>query len=81
MGYASVCARVGFDLDEIHFPLKLFHGEQDVNVLIALTRRMVASLPPAQLVIFKEEAHLSTLCNHMDEIASALVKGSDLTNN
>jgi pimeloyl-ACP methyl ester carboxylesterase len=64
-----------FDLDEIKMPLKLFHGEQDINVPIALVRRVVAELPTAQLVTYENEAHLSTLCNHFDEFAQALING------
>ena len=62
-----------FKLDEIRMPLKLFHGERDVNAPIALVRRMVAELPSAQLVTYENEAHFSTLCNHLDEFARALV--------
>ena len=62
-----------FRLDEIRMPLKLFHGEQDMNVPIALVRKMTAQLPTAQLITFENEAHLSTFNNHLDEIAQALV--------
>jgi pimeloyl-ACP methyl ester carboxylesterase len=62
-----------FKLDDIRMPLKLFHGERDVNVPIALVRRMVAGLPDARLITYKDEAHFSTLCNHLDEFAQALV--------
>jgi pimeloyl-ACP methyl ester carboxylesterase len=61
-----------FRLDEIKMPVKLFHGEQDVNAPIALARRVAAELPSAQLVTYQNEAHLSTLCNHFDEFAQAL---------
>lgn len=62
-----------FRLDEIRMPLKLFHGEQDANVPIAMVRRIAAELPNAQLVTYENEAHISTLCNHLDEVARALV--------
>jgi len=62
-----------FRLDEVRMPLVLFHGEQDMNAPIALARRLVAALPVARLVRYENEAHLSTLCNHFDEIAEALV--------
>jgi pimeloyl-ACP methyl ester carboxylesterase len=62
-----------FQFDEIRMPLKLFHGELDINVPIALVRKVAACLPGAQLVIYENEAHLSTLCNHMDEFADLLV--------
>lgn len=62
-----------FRLDEVRTPLVWFHGEQDMNAPIALVRRVVAGLPAARLVTYQNEAHLSTLCNHFDEIAHALM--------
>lgn len=61
-----------FKLEEIKMPLRLFHGEGDVNAPIALVRRMVAKLPSAKLVTYADEAHFSTLCNHLDEIVEAI---------
>jgi len=63
-----------FQFDEILMPLKLFHGELDINVPIALAWKAAACLPGAQLVTYENEAHLSTLCNHMDEFADLLVQ-------
>jgi pimeloyl-ACP methyl ester carboxylesterase len=62
-----------FSLSEIRLPLKVFHGEQDMNVPLPLVRRTMRMLPGAQLMTFPGEAHLSTYCNHFDEIANALV--------
>ena len=62
----------GFRLEEIRMPLTLFHGEQDTNAPIAMVRRAVAQMPTARLVTYPDESHLSTLCNHMDEIARCL---------
>ena len=62
-----------FNLDEIRIPLKLFHGEQDTNVPLAVVRRAISVLPDAQLVTYENEAHISTFLNHLDEIAKALV--------
>jgi pimeloyl-ACP methyl ester carboxylesterase len=63
----------GFGLDEVRMPLTLFHGERDTNAPIAMVRRAMAQLPTARLVTFENEAHLSTLCNHMPEIARAVI--------
>ena len=63
----------GFRLNEIGMPLTLFHGEQDSNAPLAMVRRAVAQLPTTRLITYQSEAHLSTLCNHMDEVAQALV--------
>ena len=62
-----------FRLGEIHMQLRLFHGEQDRNAPIALVRKAMTMLPKAQLVTYENEAHLSTLCNHLAEFAPALV--------
>jgi pimeloyl-ACP methyl ester carboxylesterase len=61
-----------FELNEIRMPITLFHGEQDVNAPLALVRRMVAELPSASLTTYENDAHFSTLCNHLDEFALAL---------
>jgi pimeloyl-ACP methyl ester carboxylesterase len=63
-----------FDLEKIVLPLHLFHGEQDPQVPIALVRRMTGSLPSARLITYLEDGHLSTLTNHMEEIAAALTQ-------
>jgi pimeloyl-ACP methyl ester carboxylesterase len=63
-----------FRLDEIRLPLMLFHGEQDANAPIALVRRVVAGLPTARLITYENEAHLSTFCNHFEDIAQVLVR-------
>jgi pimeloyl-ACP methyl ester carboxylesterase len=62
-----------FGLDEIRMPLKLFYGELDVNVPFPLVQRVMGLLPTAQLVSYQNEAHLSTLANHFDEIAKTLL--------
>lgn len=62
----------GFRLDEVRVPLILFHGEEDTNAPLAMVQRAVGELPGARLVTYSGEAHLSTLCNHMDEIAREL---------
>ena len=62
----------GFRLDEVRVPITLFHGELDTNAPIGVARRAAAELPAARLVTYPNDAHLSTLCNHMDEVAQAL---------
>ncbi len=62
-----------FDLIEIQSPLTLFHGEQDRNVPVGLVRKMVNSLPRAELITYPEDGHISTYINRFDEIAKALM--------
>jgi pimeloyl-ACP methyl ester carboxylesterase len=62
-------------LQDIQIPLHLFHGAKDTNVPIALVRDMLTVLPTAKLVAYPHDAHLSTLCEHFDDIARVLVEG------
>ena len=62
----------GFQLDEIQMPITLFHGAMDMNAPLPMVQRAMAALPNARLVTYENEAHLSTLCNHFEEIAEAL---------
>jgi len=61
----------GFPMSDIGIPLRLFHGGEDRNVPIALVRSVVPLIPRAQLTVFPDDAHLSTLCNHIEEILAA----------
>ena len=61
-----------FDLSEVKMPITLFHGEKDVNAPIGLARRVSSQLSDGRLITFESEAHFSTLCNQVDEIAHAL---------
>ena len=58
---------------EIRMPFKVFYGEQDMNVPIALVRRVVGDLAGAQLITYPDEAHMSTPINRFGEFAEALV--------
>jgi len=64
----------GFRAEDVRMPLTLYHGRQDVNVPFALAQRVASELPNARLISYEDEAHLSTLCNHVDEIAETLFK-------
>ena len=61
-----------FRTEEIRIPIIWFHGEKDINSPMALVRRAVAGMPSVRLVRYENEAHLSTLTNHFEEIVAAL---------
>lgn len=63
----------GFGADEIKMPLTWFHGEKDTNAPIAMVRRAVSEMPNVRLVIYPDDSHLSTLCNHVEDFAPFLV--------
>lgn len=61
-----------FELSEVRLTLHLFHGEQDSNAPLPLVRRIMSLLPNAHLIIYPDEAHLSTLVNNFNAIAERL---------
>ena len=69
--------RFEFDLARITFPIVFFHGEADKNMPIEIVKKMVFQMPNAQLITYEKEAHLSTLCNHFNEVARAIVNDGD----
>lgn len=69
----SLCTRkFDFDLRDVRTPLHLFHGEADTNAPLPMVRKAMSLLPDAQLTVFPDEAHLSSLVNHFDAIAARL---------
>jgi pimeloyl-ACP methyl ester carboxylesterase len=62
-----------FSFSEIQIPLKLFYGEQDMNIPLVVVRRAMRDLPTVELITYPDDAHFSTLINHFGEIAQALV--------
>ena len=65
--------KFNFNLSGINFPITFFHGELDKNMPIELVKKMVAQIPNAKLITYENEAHLSTLCNHFNEAARAIL--------
>jgi pimeloyl-ACP methyl ester carboxylesterase len=63
----------GLDVSGVDIPVYFFHGEQDKNVPIELVRTMIPDLPGVTLIAYQDEAHLSTLCNHFDDIGRVLL--------
>jgi pimeloyl-ACP methyl ester carboxylesterase len=61
-----------FRLEEICFPVRLLHGEADLNVPVAVARKVAAAIPGCQATFYEGEGHFSTALNHLDEVFSAL---------
>ena len=69
-----LCARPwDFRLEEICFPVSLLHGEADLNVPVAVARKVAAAIPGCQATFYPGEGHFSTVINHLDEVFNALV--------
>lgn len=68
-----LCARPwDFHLEEIRFPVRLLHGEADLNVPVALARKVAAAIPGCQATFYPGEGHFSTVANHLDEVIFTL---------
>ena len=57
-----------FRLEEIRFPVYLFHGDADLNVPVEVARKIAATIPGCQATFYPGEGHISVLVNHQDEI-------------
>ncbi len=62
----------GFALGDVRAPVRLWHGEADANVPVALARWVSAAVPRCQPVFLDGEAHYSTLITRAEEILRAL---------
>jgi len=68
-----ICARPwDFRLEEICFPVRLLHGEADMNVPVAVARKVAAAIPDCQATFYPDEGHFSTVANHLDEVINVL---------
>jgi pimeloyl-ACP methyl ester carboxylesterase len=65
-----------FHMEEIRFPVRLLHGEGDLNVPVAVARKVAASIPGCQATFYPGEGHIPLLANHLDEIVMALAAGA-----
>lgn len=61
-----------FRLEEICFPVRLLHGEADLNVPAAVARKVAATIPGCQATFYPGEGHISLLANHLDEVIFTL---------
>lgn len=58
----------GFALEAIHTPVSIWQGVLDKQTLVANAEFNKRKLPIAKLNLFKNEGHVSTLYNHIEEI-------------
>jgi pimeloyl-ACP methyl ester carboxylesterase len=63
----------GFNLENIDFPVALWHGELDKEVSVESARAVAAKIPHCRVVYYSNEGHISPIVNHQDEIMKALI--------
>lgn len=62
----------GFRLQEIQTPIKLWHGEADQNVPVAMARFVESAVPKCEAKFYPDEGHLSLFKKHAAEFIRAL---------
>jgi len=74
-----LCARPwDFHLEEICFSVRLLHGEADLNVPVAVARKVAAAIPGCQATFYPGEGHFSTVANHLDEVINTFKQVNDV---
>ncbi len=64
----------GFELEEVSFDkVHLWHGERDANVPVSMGRAVAERIPNCQAILYPDEAHLTLVLNHSEQIITALV--------
>jgi pimeloyl-ACP methyl ester carboxylesterase len=58
-------------LDQIRMPVRLWHGEADAQVPVAIARHLAAALPDCHASFMPDAGHLWVL-DHVDEVLAAL---------
>ena len=62
----------GFPLEGIRIPIHLWHGTDDDQVPLSMTRYIAGKIPAGKISIFENEAHLA-LFSHWEEILAKLI--------
>jgi pimeloyl-ACP methyl ester carboxylesterase len=62
----------GFRLEDIRARVRLYHGDLDSTVPVAMARYQADVIPSSTLTLFPGEGHLAAL-DHLDEILTAVI--------
>lgn len=62
----------GFDLEKVTYPVTIWQGKLDAQVPLSHADVYKTRLPHARVRLFEQEAHISTLYNHMEEILESI---------
>lgn len=65
----------GFELEDVKFPVQIWHGEKDANAPIVWIRNMAQRIPNSRLTTYPGEAHY-TMVKHLESILTELVPDS-----
>jgi pimeloyl-ACP methyl ester carboxylesterase len=69
---AIVTTAWGLELENIRGRVRLWHGDADMNVPVAMWRHFANRLPNAEFTVIADEGHLSLIHRHAREILGAI---------
>ncbi|HEY1050412.1 MAG TPA: alpha/beta hydrolase [Prosthecobacter sp.] len=69
----------GIDLRSVLYPIRYWHGGQDLNIPHTMIERFVHQIPNARLTILPEDGHYSLPLLESDRILGELLDGADIT--
>jgi pimeloyl-ACP methyl ester carboxylesterase len=64
----------GFQLQDIRMPIRLWHGEMDQNIPVAMAGYMAEALPSCDARFYPHEGHLSLFKKYAREILQSLME-------
>jgi pimeloyl-ACP methyl ester carboxylesterase len=70
--YALVGRPWGFRLEDIHYPISLWHGEEDKVCSIQMGRRTASAIPHCRPTYYPGEGHISLYAKYYGEILETL---------
>ncbi len=69
---ALVASAWGFDPADVRVPVRMWHGDADENVPIAMAQYLADRIPGAQLTVLPGEGHLSLIHRHLERVLTGL---------
>jgi pimeloyl-ACP methyl ester carboxylesterase len=64
----------GFSLEDVHVPVRLWHGKRDRTFSFRLAEEIAARLPNCEFHLFENAGHFSLPIRHAEEILSDLIR-------
>ena len=63
----------GFDLSDISFPVRFWHGERDCNIPCRMAKEVAMAIPNAEATWLRDEGHYSLPIFRLPEVFDALL--------
>jgi pimeloyl-ACP methyl ester carboxylesterase len=64
----------GLNLEKIVIPVRLWHGEKDAIVPVAMGKALAAAIPTCRARFYPEAGHFSLIIDHLDKVLAELAE-------